>query len=584
MSEMEDRADIIQRVSVQDKDKRNGVPPEVPPLWVPEERDKIRFWDLFKENWISVVTDCLVFGSFGMGVAFLGPTLFDLGCQTKSDLKEMNWVFFVQLLMTLVGSISAGCLADRAVPVHVLMLVGMVGLPITMFIIPACSAFAGLLIDLMLMGWCMGCIDCVANLRMIRRFETNVAPFLQAMHFFYGLGAFVSPMIAAPFILNVDCSVYIDGVTLKPPVTGAGENDTMTSVVPPNPPRLSRAINLSNSKTAFLILGSIQLVITVIVVMVVVLEKQRVFGTGAALSQSNSTRSLHSVSSDKDLNDISGEGVIARCFYCGTREMLLVTAITSILLFIFDGLQSSYADYIYSYSEKNVSGIKKGEGAVLNACFWGLFALGRLLSIGIATRFTPAFMLLCNLVGTGIALLLTLICRTDHTVVYVGTCIVGLFISSMSPSCMSMAEQYIKITPSVASCLVVCAALGETLCPVIVGNLFVSFGPPSFLVFCLVIVLIAMLFYWGLYAIGRGTHKYQEHGMDSFLWMPGYKRRKGGENTLIKPAAVKYYSQMTEDGLAEATDKMELDPVTRPSTNYDTKSYLPDTTMNDMHG
>ncbi|OWF52267.1 Major facilitator superfamily domain-containing protein 4-B [Mizuhopecten yessoensis] len=113
MSDMEDRADIIQRVSVQDKDKRNGVPPEVPPRWDPDERDRIRFWDLFKDNWISVVTDCLVFGSFGMGVAFLGPTLFDLGCQTKSDLKEMNWVFFVQLLMTLVGSISAGCLADR---------------------------------------------------------------------------------------------------------------------------------------------------------------------------------------------------------------------------------------------------------------------------------------------------------------------------------------------------------------------------------------------------------------------------------------------------------------------------------------
>jgi fucose permease len=26
------------------------------------------------------------------------------------------------------------------------------------------------------------------------------------MHFFYGLGAFVSPMIAEPFLLNTDCS------------------------------------------------------------------------------------------------------------------------------------------------------------------------------------------------------------------------------------------------------------------------------------------------------------------------------------------------------------------------------------------
>lgn len=75
--------------------------------------EEISFFRLLKDHWISVFIDCLCFMSFGMGVAFLGPTLFDLGCQTSSDAKEMNWVFFVQLLMTLIGSISAGCLAEK---------------------------------------------------------------------------------------------------------------------------------------------------------------------------------------------------------------------------------------------------------------------------------------------------------------------------------------------------------------------------------------------------------------------------------------------------------------------------------------
>lgn len=77
--------------------------------------EKISFWKLFKKHKMSVLVDCLVFGIFGMGVAFLGPTLFDLGCQTNSDLKQMNWVFFVQLLMTMIGSISAGYLTERYV-------------------------------------------------------------------------------------------------------------------------------------------------------------------------------------------------------------------------------------------------------------------------------------------------------------------------------------------------------------------------------------------------------------------------------------------------------------------------------------
>ena len=29
------------------------------------------------------------------------------------------------------------------------------------------------------------------------------------MHFFYGLGAFISPMIAEPFIYNADCSLFL---------------------------------------------------------------------------------------------------------------------------------------------------------------------------------------------------------------------------------------------------------------------------------------------------------------------------------------------------------------------------------------
>ena len=77
------------------------------------EGEKLSFWELFKKHKVSVMVDCLVFGIFGMGVAFLGPTLFDLGCQTNTDLKQMNWVFFVQLLMTMIGSISAGYLSGR---------------------------------------------------------------------------------------------------------------------------------------------------------------------------------------------------------------------------------------------------------------------------------------------------------------------------------------------------------------------------------------------------------------------------------------------------------------------------------------
>lgn len=75
----------------------------------------------------------------------------------------------------------------------------------------------------------------------------------QAMHFFYGLGAFVSPMIASPFLMNIDCTPFIDGYTVEP------LNDVNSSVsIAPQPKIVDRAMRLSHSQEAFFILGSIQ--------------------------------------------------------------------------------------------------------------------------------------------------------------------------------------------------------------------------------------------------------------------------------------------------------------------------------------
>lgn len=74
------------------------------------------------------------------------------------------------------------------------------------------------------------------------------------MYFFYGLGAFISPMIAAPFVLNVDCSPFIDGVTQET-VTETGKQ---TISISPSPQKVSRSQHLSHAKIAFAILGGIQ--------------------------------------------------------------------------------------------------------------------------------------------------------------------------------------------------------------------------------------------------------------------------------------------------------------------------------------
>lgn len=46
-----------------------------------------------------------------------------------------------------------------------------------------------------------------------------------------------------------------------------------------------------------------------------------------------------------------------------------------------------------------VVGMSTTQAAYLTSCFWGTFAIGRLVSIGIATKFAPAFMIIFNVVS-----------------------------------------------------------------------------------------------------------------------------------------------------------------------------------------
>lgn len=69
---------------------------------------EVRVSGLLRRNLQPTLTYWSVFFSFGLCIAFLGPTLLDLRCQTRSSLPEISWVFFSQQLCLLLGSALGG--------------------------------------------------------------------------------------------------------------------------------------------------------------------------------------------------------------------------------------------------------------------------------------------------------------------------------------------------------------------------------------------------------------------------------------------------------------------------------------------
>ncbi|XP_054713350.1 major facilitator superfamily domain-containing protein 4A-like [Uloborus diversus] len=491
---------------------------------------KERYWELFWEHKHVTITLCFVFWAFGTCVAFLGPTLLDLGCKTRTVFNTMSWVFFSQSLFILIGSACAGFMLKRFSS-EMMLLVGTAMMTVSMASIPLCNALWALVMVLAVMGFFMGTIDTVANVSMICIYGKDVSPFLQAIHFFYGVGAFISPMIAQPFLLNEDCSPFLSNATES--FFPDTENETLPAAT------LEEARSMTHIDYVFFIMA-LTMVPVVLLAFTLVGKKHCLqwLGGQAPELENKLSREYENMGGDNDSSDHIPKSQL---------QIVVVTVLSAILMFLYDGLQAAYGGYIYTYAVKGPTKFHRSDAAYLNALFWGMFATGRLLSIALATKLSPSFMLFWNIIGCSVGLLLMLALRYSQVMLILGTCMLGIFMSSVFPTALSLTEQYIHVTPSTTSFLVFGAAVGEMTLPVIVGHVFYLSGPTSFLVIGMILCFISTIVYMSLWLAGLTLLKPETTpGIMVFFTklMPETVQKMEGENTSLVNQNVQYYSRM----------------------------------------
>ncbi|KAM7295228.1 major facilitator superfamily domain-containing protein 4A [Ixodes scapularis] len=427
------------------------------------------------------------------------------------------------------------------------LVLGTAGMALTMALIPVCHVLAMLAVVLAIMGFFMGCIDTVSNVYMIRIYGKDVSPFLQALHFFYGIGAFVSPMIAQPFLLNEDCSLFIDNSS----ESLLDEADMLSGGALPAS-SLAEAQQKTHIDYAFWIMALLMVPVVVLALSLVWKQWYR----RRLEAQGTSKQAWYENVDDPTVPAIPDKTGKAT----SPSQIILIALLTAAMMFLYDGLQAAYGGYIYSYAVKGDARLPRADAAYLNALFWGMFAMGRLISIALATKLAPALMLLCNVIGCTIGVVLMLSFPWSKAVLIVGTMLLGCFMSSVFPTALSLAEQCIYVSPRITSTLVVGAALGEMSMPVILGHEFHRAGPTAFPVTCLVLCLLSCLVYVGLWLIG---HQYTGgKGMFS-TWLFGAKP-ECTEDSGLMTQHVRYYSRMRSDLSDNSVDEHESTLTTEP--------------------
>ena len=166
----------------------------------------------------TTVVYCAAFVALGLSHASLGPTLMGLAAQVGTGLVQISYGLSARSAGYLTGSIIGGRLYDavRGHPVLALMLmcigVGLATLPM----VPVLALLIALLFAI---GVAEGALDVGVNTLVVWVHGRKVGPYMNALHFFFGLGAFLSPIIVAqalPLEGGIRLAYWVLGALMLP--------------------------------------------------------------------------------------------------------------------------------------------------------------------------------------------------------------------------------------------------------------------------------------------------------------------------------------------------------------------------------
>lgn len=322
----------------------------------------------------------------------------------------------------------------------------------------------------------------------------DAGPVMQLIHFAFAFGAFLSPLIARPFIsdetdtiqnvtcenftvpdnciinMQENCTSYIDG-------SGSGGSYDCANTV---------SILF---RYAYWIV-SVPLLLSLPGLLVYAIKEQCCCWSKDKLKMNNTENESSGVKSEKT--------------YPSTIPYLFsLMSLLFLLMFTYVGLEVTYGTYIFTYGVKQHL-FSKPEATILTSVFWGTFAFFRFFSISLSLlKVPPSLMLAGNLTGSLLASIIIVIWPTNKPALWVGSALMGVSFASIYPNIVVWLTRHGPATGRATSVLSSGAVLGDMSLPVLVGVLIDKVGPVSLIYFTLAAVLLAVCITIVLFSIAR---------------------------------------------------------------------------------
>jgi FHS family Na+ dependent glucose MFS transporter 1 len=365
------------------------------------------------DHWPRTAGYFAAFVAIGLETSALGPTLTGLAAQTSSQLDQISFLFTAHALGYMVGSFFGGRLYDR-LPGHRLMSTMLLLMVALLIVVPLVPLLWLLAAAWLLLGITGGALDVGGNTLIVWVHGRQVGPYMNALHFFFGVGSFLTPIIVAGAIALSDghaWAYWLLSLLILP--VAAWLLRTPSPVFRSDTPAAPTPLDGAEANRA------------------------------AGASQASTTR---------------------------------VVALISLLLLLYVGAEAAFGGWIYTYAV-TLELSSETVAAYLTSAFWGALTFGRLLAVPVAIRFRPQAILLVDLLGCLASVALILLWPGSAAATWLGALGLGFSMASIFPTAISLAERRVPITGQVTGWFLVGASIGAMLLPWLIGQLFESVGP-----------------------------------------------------------------------------------------------------------
>lgn len=129
----------------------------------------------------------------GVAAAILGPSLPYLAENTGTVISEISSLFATRSIGYMLGSWIGGHLYDRFAG-HRILSLGLISMVIVMITIPVLPLLWVLAIAVFFLGFAEAVIDVGGNALLVWSQKGDVGPYMNALHAFFGVGAFLAPL------------------------------------------------------------------------------------------------------------------------------------------------------------------------------------------------------------------------------------------------------------------------------------------------------------------------------------------------------------------------------------------------------